>query len=89
MHLWSLAGLWRTQTADCSAVAASICQNGLCVPSAGQRVLIHVGRDGQVLNGSELVGMSRVKPDAFRLILPKVQRSDSGLYFCQIGRAHV
>ncbi|XP_017566290.2 prostaglandin F2 receptor negative regulator [Pygocentrus nattereri] len=52
--------------------------------SAGQRVLIHVGRDGQVLNGSELVGMSRVKPDAFRLILPKVQRSDSGLYFCQV-----
>ncbi|XP_072542110.1 prostaglandin F2 receptor negative regulator [Salminus brasiliensis] len=52
--------------------------------SAAQRVLLHVGRDGQVLNGSELVGMSRVKPDTFRLILPKVQRSDSGLYFCQV-----
>ncbi|XP_022536112.2 prostaglandin F2 receptor negative regulator [Astyanax mexicanus] len=52
--------------------------------SAGQRVLLHMGRDGQVLNGSELVGMSRIKPDTFRLILPRVQRSDSGLYFCQV-----
>ncbi|KAI4898103.1 hypothetical protein NFI96_015367 [Prochilodus magdalenae] len=52
--------------------------------SAGERVLLHVGRDGQVLNGSELVSMIRVKPYTFRLILPKVQRSDSGLYFCRV-----
>ncbi|XP_066497439.1 prostaglandin F2 receptor negative regulator [Hoplias malabaricus] len=52
--------------------------------SANQRVLLHVGREGQVLEGSELVGMNRVKLDEFRLILPKVQRSDSGVYSCQV-----
>lgn len=52
--------------------------------SDNQRVLLHVGRDGQVLIGSELVGMSRVQPDTFRLLLPKVQLSDSGLYSCQV-----
>lgn len=49
-----------------------------------QRVLLHVGRDGQVLTGSELVSMSRVQPGTFRLLLPKVQPSDSGLYACQV-----
>ncbi|TSV41648.1 Prostaglandin F2 receptor negative regulator [Bagarius yarrelli] len=52
--------------------------------SANPRVLLHVGRDGQVLIGSELVGMSRVRPGTFRFLLPKVQPSDSGLYSCQV-----
>ncbi|XP_026768353.3 prostaglandin F2 receptor negative regulator [Pangasianodon hypophthalmus] len=52
--------------------------------SDNQQVLLHVGRDGQVLTGSELVGMSRVQPGTFRLLLPKVQPSDSGLYSCQV-----
>lgn len=49
-----------------------------------QQVLLHVGRDGQVLSGSELVSMSRIQPGTFRLLLPKVQPSDSGLYSCQV-----
>ncbi|KAK2850225.1 hypothetical protein Q7C36_009008 [Tachysurus vachellii] len=52
--------------------------------SDSQRVLLHVGRDGQVLSGSELVAMSRVQPGFYRLLIPKVQPSDSGLYSCQI-----
>ncbi|KAF4087252.1 hypothetical protein AMELA_G00093750 [Ameiurus melas] len=52
--------------------------------SDNQRVLLHVGRDGLVLIGSELVSMSRVQPGTFRLLLPKVQNSDSGLYSCQV-----
>lgn len=49
-----------------------------------QRILLHVGRDGQVLIGSELVSMSRIQPGKFRLLFPKVQPSDSGLYSCQV-----
>lgn len=49
-----------------------------------QRVLLHIGRDGQVLIGSELVSMSRIQPGKFRLLLPNVQPSDSGLYTCQV-----
>lgn len=52
--------------------------------SDNQRVLLHVGHDGQVLTGSELVGMSRVQPGTFRLLLPEVKLSDSGLYSCQV-----
>lgn len=52
--------------------------------SDSQRVLLHVGRDGQVLSGSELVAMSRVQSGIYRLLIPKVQPSDSGMYSCQI-----
>ncbi|KAK1797588.1 hypothetical protein P4O66_000782 [Electrophorus voltai] len=48
------------------------------------RELLRVGLDGQVLGGSELAGMRRVGPGTFRLLLPSVQRSDSGLYACQV-----
>ncbi|XP_060785552.1 prostaglandin F2 receptor negative regulator-like isoform X2 [Neoarius graeffei] len=76
----------------CSVAAAGLLSLGMEViwlvkesdGSDSQRVLLHVGRDGQVLIGSELVGMSRVQPDTFRLLLPKVQPSDSGLYSCQV-----
>lgn len=49
-----------------------------------QRVLLHIGRDGQVLDGSELASMSRLQLGTFRLFLPKVQASDSGLYSCRV-----
>ncbi|KAF5902016.1 prostaglandin F2 receptor negative regulator-like, partial [Clarias magur] len=49
-----------------------------------QRVLLHVGHDGQVLTGSELVSLSRVQQGMFKLLLSEVQPSDSGLYSCQM-----
>lgn len=81
-----------TLNLTCSVAAAGLLSLGMEViwlvkesdGSDSQRVLLHVGRDGQVLIGSELVGMSRVQPDTFRLLLPKVQPSDSGLYSCQV-----
>ncbi|XP_030643039.1 prostaglandin F2 receptor negative regulator [Chanos chanos] len=52
--------------------------------SAAPRVLLHMGRDGQTQNGSALVGLSRVGLGDFRLVVHKVERSDSGLYSCQV-----
>ncbi|XP_076858030.1 prostaglandin F2 receptor negative regulator [Brachyhypopomus gauderio] len=48
------------------------------------RELLRVARDGQILTGSELVGSRRTGPGTFGLFLPKAQRSDSGLYSCQV-----
>ncbi|XP_065149155.1 prostaglandin F2 receptor negative regulator [Paramisgurnus dabryanus] len=52
--------------------------------SGSPKVLIHVGRDGRLQSGSEAVGLVRVNAANFRLILPKVQSSDSGLYSCVV-----
>lgn len=81
-----------TLNLTCSVTASGLLSLGLEViwlikgldGSDNQRVLLHVGRDGQVLTGSELVSMSRVQPGTFRLLLPKVQPSDTGLYSCQV-----
>lgn len=81
-----------TLNLTCSVAASGLLSLGMEViwlikgldGSDNQRVLLHVGRDGQVLTGSELVSMSRVQPGTFRLLLPKVQPSDTGLYSCQV-----
>ncbi|XP_036401289.1 prostaglandin F2 receptor negative regulator [Megalops cyprinoides] len=61
----------------------------LVVPSAGAgsmgpQVLVQMGRDGVVPDGSELVGVSRVEAGSFRLAMRGVERSDSGLYSCRV-----
>ncbi|KAF7709346.1 prostaglandin F2 receptor negative regulator-like [Silurus meridionalis] len=81
-----------TLNLTCSVAAKGLLSLGMEVvwlvkgftDSDNQRVLLHVGRDGQVLSGSELVGMSRIQPGTFRLLLPNLQPSDSGLYLCQV-----
>ncbi|XP_051565758.1 prostaglandin F2 receptor negative regulator-like [Myxocyprinus asiaticus] len=52
--------------------------------SSSPRVLIHIGHDGLLQNGSEAVGVSRVNAGNFRLLLHKVEVSDSGLYSCLV-----
>ncbi|XP_056611655.1 prostaglandin F2 receptor negative regulator-like [Triplophysa dalaica] len=52
--------------------------------SGSTRVLIHIGRDGLLQDGSEAVGFSRVNEKTFRLLVHKVDRSDSGLYSCRV-----
>lgn len=52
--------------------------------SGSPRVLIHIGRDGLLKSGSEAVGLSRVNASTFRLLLHKVEGSDSGLYSCLV-----
>ncbi|KAI7809095.1 prostaglandin F2 receptor negative regulator-like [Triplophysa rosa] len=52
--------------------------------SGSPRVLIHIGRDGLLQNGSEAVGFSKVNARTFRLLVHKVDRSDSGLYSCRV-----
>ncbi|XP_051564885.1 prostaglandin F2 receptor negative regulator-like [Myxocyprinus asiaticus] len=52
--------------------------------SGSPRVLIHIGRDGLLQNGSEAVGVSRVNAGKLRLLLHKVEVSDSGLYSCLV-----
>lgn len=52
--------------------------------SGSPRVLIHIGHDGLFKNGSEAVGLSRVNASTFRLLLHKVERTDSGLYSCLV-----
>ncbi|KAG7463640.1 hypothetical protein MATL_G00178840 [Megalops atlanticus] len=61
----------------------------LVVPSAGAgstgpQVLVQMGRNGVVPDGSELVGVSRVETGSFRLTMRGVDRSDSGLYSCRV-----
>lgn len=81
-----------TLNLTCSVAAKSLRSLGIEViwlvkelnNANNQRVLLHVGRDGQVLTGSELVSMSRVQPGMFRLLLSEVQPSDSGLYSCKV-----
>lgn len=52
--------------------------------SGSTRVLIHIGRDGLLQDGSEALGFSRVNAKTFRLLVHKVDRSDSGLYSCRV-----
>ncbi|XP_062861901.1 prostaglandin F2 receptor negative regulator-like [Trichomycterus rosablanca] len=81
-----------TLNLTCSVAANDLSSLGLEVTwlvgapsgSGNPRVLLRVGRDGQLLEGSEQAGMSRVQPGTFRLLLQKVQPSDSGLYSCLI-----
>ncbi|KAK3568756.1 hypothetical protein QTP86_016276 [Hemibagrus guttatus] len=85
-------GVEDTLNLTCSVAAHGLLSLGMEViwlvkglsSNDNQQVLLHVSRDGQVLSGSELVSMSRIQPGTFRLLLPKVQPSDSGLYSCQV-----
>ncbi|XP_028837846.1 prostaglandin F2 receptor negative regulator [Denticeps clupeoides] len=50
----------------------------------GTHVLAHMGHDGVVTNSSDLVGVRRVGEGDFRLVVPSVEKSSSGLYSCRV-----
>ncbi|MBN3308236.1 FPRP regulator, partial [Amia calva] len=47
------------------------------------RLLVHMSRDA-VVNGSDLLSVSRISPNAFKLDIHNVDSSDSEYYFCQV-----
>ncbi|XP_061092285.1 prostaglandin F2 receptor negative regulator-like [Conger conger] len=51
---------------------------------AEPRVLAQVGRDGVVKGAGRPVGLTRVEPGAFQLLVRGLARSDSGLYSCRV-----
>ncbi|KAG5283832.1 hypothetical protein AALO_G00046630 [Alosa alosa] len=52
--------------------------------SASPQVVVRMDRDGTVTGGSAQLALSRVAPGDFRLVAPKVERSNSGWYSCRV-----
>lgn len=80
-----------TLNLTCSVVADDLSRLGLDISwlvsseSGDSRVVAHVSQDGVVTDSSGLVGVSRVSIGAFRLVVPGVSQTDSGLYSCKVG----
>lgn len=48
------------------------------------RTAVSLGRDGVVSNGSPSVGLERLGPGEFRLVVYGVRGSDKGMYSCRV-----
>lgn len=80
-----------TLNLTCSAAASNLAALSLEVEwlvasdaSAGPQLIVRMDRDGTVTGGSAQLAMSRVAPGDFRLIVQKVEQSNSGWYSCRV-----